>query len=112
MDRLLTLFSHGGKRAEAPLSSQNGEQMVKLKKGSSFYEKVLEDLEKFHLGPRTGCKDRENATQASSHGLRFCLYMQPMSAPAGVLFIFPKRCSQQQRNSDPTGPSTSFRAAN
>ncbi|KAI9536132.1 hypothetical protein NQZ68_036654 [Dissostichus eleginoides] len=30
-----------------------------------------------------------------------------VSAPAGVLFISP-----QQRNSDPTGPSTGFRAAN
>lgn len=55
---------------------------MKLIHGSFYSETAAEDFRKFCLGSRQGRKDRENAKQASSHALRFCLYMGQGLAPS------------------------------
>ena len=38
-------------------------------------ERIINDFRMFRLGTRTDRKTKENARQAASHALRFCLYM-------------------------------------
>lgn len=60
---------------------------VTIPQTSSVYliiERLIDDFRKFRLGSRTARKDKENARQAASHALRFCLYMATGLTPKTV----------------------------
>ncbi|XP_060936784.1 uncharacterized protein LOC133013759 [Limanda limanda] len=56
-------------------SAQKYEHVTKSNKSEHLFHKIIDDYRKFRLGSRTGIKDKDNARQAASHALRFCLHM-------------------------------------
>ncbi|KAE8277833.1 hypothetical protein D5F01_LYC24132 [Larimichthys crocea] len=56
-------------------SAQKHEHVKKLEKSEHLFQRLIDDFRKFRLGSQTRKKDKDNARQAASHVLRFCLYM-------------------------------------
>ncbi|TKS64996.1 hypothetical protein D9C73_027526 [Collichthys lucidus] len=71
-----THLSPGGQKASSagqkPCSSVNTSSSGGQTPSS---ERLIDDYRKFRLGSQTRKKDKDNARQAASHVLRFCLYM-------------------------------------
>ncbi|KAM3619083.1 uncharacterized protein V6R79_002618 [Siganus canaliculatus] len=65
----------GGIPCKLGLSAQKNEHVTKLEIPCNLFQRLVSDYQSHRLGPRTARKDLENARQAASHALRFCLYM-------------------------------------
>ncbi|KAM3619972.1 uncharacterized protein V6R79_016567 [Siganus canaliculatus] len=65
----------GGIPCKLGLSAQKNEHVTKLENPCNLFQRLVSDYQSHRLGPRTARKDLENARQAASHALRFCLYM-------------------------------------